>query len=155
MRWLDGITNSMGRSLSKLQEMVKDRGGWCDEVHRFTKSRTQLSNWTNKKTTRAAFQVVQHWRISLPMQEAWVRSQVSKIPWRRQWQSTLVFLPEELYGQRSLAGYSPCSHRVSQDWAHMPPPWFYRICYSLSCPDYHVLSSVSYPHPQSLWTQNS
>ena len=33
---------------------------------------------------------------------------VGKIPWRRAWQPTLVFLPGELHGQRSLAGYSPC-----------------------------------------------
>ena len=33
MRWLDGITDSKGMSLSKLQEMVKDRGTWCVAVH--------------------------------------------------------------------------------------------------------------------------
>ena len=44
MRWLDGITDSVDRNLSKLQQMVKDREGWRAAVHGVTKSQTRLSD---------------------------------------------------------------------------------------------------------------
>ena len=46
MWWLDGITDLMGMSLSKLQESVIDREAWCAVIHGVEKSRTRLSDWT-------------------------------------------------------------------------------------------------------------
>ena len=47
MKWMDGISDSMDMSFSKLQEMVKDREAWCAAVQGVTKTQTWLSDWTD------------------------------------------------------------------------------------------------------------
>ena len=86
MRWLDGIIDSRGMSLSKLWEMVKDRGAWHAAVHRAAKTQTQLSNsselnWNKWKCGKkqGRFIVWHLWRLETQNQSRLATVKVNRL----------------------------------------------------------------------------
>ena len=80
------------------------------------------------------------------MQETWVQTQVRKIPLRREWQSTPVFLPGKSHGQRSLVDYSPWGHKELDTTYRLNNKLFYSFLYPTRTPLY----SSAFPFVRSL-----
>ena len=112
--------STFGRLQGKYQHLVVSSSGKarCSAKHRTASSGKELSHilhnfpFLNSIAISQVALVVKNPRHRFNL---WVR----KSPWRRAWQPTHVFLPEESDGQRSLVGYSPWGHRVGHDWSDL------------------------------------
>ena len=103
MRWLEGITDSMDMSLSKLQELVMYREAWPAAIHRVAKSRTRLSDWTELNWTQL---IPFHLVVKGSNVQQWPNANAAVSPCRRKYQPTAFSKAYFSHHPKPSFGYS-------------------------------------------------
>ena len=117
----DSFSSGEGNG-NPLQHSCLDGGAWNTTDHGVAKSLTQLSDFT-------FLSLIDDKESTCNAGDLGFRPCVGKIPWRRKWQPTPVFLPGESHGQRGLTGYSPWGHKELDTTERLTHVLYMGTCY--------------------------